>query len=63
LERTDESTVRIAAMKTRIPPILAAGLLVLLLNSAYLAVRDDASLLYVGNVVLHLFLGAVIHLL
>jgi Tfp pilus assembly protein PilF len=39
---------------------LAAGLLVLVANGAYLAARDDATLFYFGNVLLHLALGTIL---
>ncbi|HWX24127.1 MAG TPA: hypothetical protein VN083_03755, partial [Vicinamibacteria bacterium] len=39
---------------------LAAGLLVLVANAAYLAAREDATLFYFGNVLLHLALGTIL---
>ena len=42
----------------RVAFALVAAVAVLLLNSAYLAWRDDATLFYFGNVTLHVVLGA-----
>ena len=42
---------------TRLVKVLAVGFLLLLVNSSYLAVFDTPTVLYVGNIMLHLGLG------
>src|SRR5262245_5550735 len=46
--------------KVRTPLVLAAFGLLLGLNSAYLAFRNDPTLFYFGNVALHLAIGLVV---
>src|SRR5918996_3137309 len=46
-----------------VPRLLAGGLAALLVNSAYLAARADASLFYYSNVALHGVLGIAVALI